>query len=74
MTQTPKRQMGQLRSTIRKTCVIVIEHDVAKSTAALTYNLLFALSPLLIFISNLLGLLDLNVVSITEALLPIMPN
>lgn len=74
MTQTPKRQKGQLRSTIHKTCVSVIEHDVAKSAAALTYNLLFALSPLLIFISNLLGLLDLNVVSITEALLPIMPN
>lgn len=64
----------KLKRTIRKTFTNVIEHDVPKSAAALTYNLLFALFPLLIFISNLLGLLDLNVASITEALLPIMPD
>ena len=64
----------KLKRTIRKTFTNVIEHDVPKSAAALTYNLLFALFPLLIFISNLLGLLDLNIASITEALLPIMPD
>ena len=64
----------KLKRTIRKTFTNVIEHDVPKSAAALTYNLLFALFSLLIFISNLLGLLDLNVASITEALLPIMPG
>jgi len=64
----------KLKRTIRKTFTNVIEHDVPKSAAALTYYLLFALFPLLIFISNLLGLLDLNVASITAALLPIMPD
>ena len=47
---------------------------MAKSAAALTYHMLFAMFPLLIFISNLLGLLDLNVTSITNTLLPIMPD
>lgn len=64
----------KLKRTIRKTLTNVIEHDIQKSAAALTYNLLFALFPLLIFVSNLLGLLDLNVASITSALLPIMPD
>ncbi|MBE6932468.1 MAG: hypothetical protein E7464_03680 [Ruminococcaceae bacterium] len=57
----------KLKRTIHKTITNVIEHDVPKSAAALTYNLLFALFALLIFVSNLLGLLDLNVVSITAA-------
>ena len=50
------------------------EHNVGKSAAALTYHLLFAMFPLLIFISNLLGLLDLNVNAITKALQQILPN
>lgn len=64
----------KLNLMIRKTFTNVIEQDVPKSAAALIYNLLFALFLLLIFISNLLDLLDLNVISITAALLPIMPN
>ncbi len=50
------------------------EHDVGKNAAALAYYLLFALFPLLIFISNLLGLLDLNVTAITQALQGILPK
>ena len=73
MTKTENTK-GQLKCTIHKTLTNVIEHDVSKSAAALTYNLLFALFPLLIFVSNLLGLLELNVASITAALLPIMPD
>jgi len=72
MTKTGKKE--KRRRTIHKTFRNILEHDVAKSAAALTYNLLFALFPLLIFISNLLGLLDLNVASITAALLPILPD
>lgn len=49
-------------------------HDVGKSAAALAYYLLFALFPLLIFISNLLGLLDLNVNSIIDALQRFLPS
>ena len=43
-------------------------HDVARDSAALTYYLLFAVFPLLIFVSVLLGALQLNVASITAFL------
>ena len=36
------------------------DHRVARDSAALTYYLLFAIFPLLIFISTLLGLLELT--------------
>ncbi len=50
------------------------DHNVGKNAAALAYYLLFALFPLLIFLSNLLGLLDLNVAAITHALQQFMPK
>lgn len=74
MAETKLRQKGLLRRSIRKTLINTAEHSIGKSAAALTYYLLFAMFPLLIFISNLLGLLELNVASITNALLPIMPD
>lgn len=40
-------------------------HDVPRDSAALTYYLLFAVFPLLVFVSVLLGALQLNVESIT---------
>lgn len=49
-------------------------HDVTKNAAALAYYLLFALFPMLIFLSNLLGLLDLNVTAITRTLQQFMPK
>mgnify|MGYP003320155708 CR=1 FL=1 len=42
------------------------EHNVGKNAAALAYYLLFALFPMLIFLSNLLGLLDLNISEIIQ--------
>ena len=48
-------------------------HDVARDSAALTYYLLFAIFPLLIFISALLGLLDLDIAYITSVLKPLLP-
>ena len=36
-------------------------HDVARDGAALTYYLLFAIFPLLVFISTLVGLMDLDI-------------
>lgn len=50
------------------------EHEVAKNAAALTYYLLFSIFPLLIFLSNLLGLLKLDVMAITNALGSFMPK
>ena len=62
------------KTTIRNTIKNAVEHDIGKSAAALTYYLLFAMFPLLIFISNLLGCLDLNIDAITQTLLSIMPD
>lgn len=72
--RTKPLQTKMFRKTIRKTIQNAAAHDIGKSAAALTYYLLFALFPLLIFISNLLGLLDLNVDTITRTLLPVMPD
>jgi len=69
-----RKRHRYLKLAVRRTFSNVAAHDVPKSAAALTYQLLFALFPLLIFVSNLLGLLDLNVESITKALLPILPD
>ena len=49
-------------------------HDVARDSAALTYYLLFAIFPLLIFVSALLGVLELDIASITAVLTPILPS
>lgn len=49
------------------------DHDVARDSAALSYYLLFAVFPLLIFISVLLGALQLNVESITSFLGNVAP-
>lgn len=74
MTRRAKYRKGLFLRSIHKTIRNISEHNVGKSAAALTYYLLFAMFPLLIFVSNLLGLLDLNVASITDTLLPIMPD
>lgn len=50
------------------------EHNVGKNAAALAYYLLFALFPLLIFISNLLGLVNLDVNAIIQALQQFLPR
>ncbi len=50
------------------------EHDVGKNAAALAYYLLFALFPLLIFLSNVLGLLELDITSIIQVLQRILPR
>ena len=47
---------------------------MGKNAAALAYYLLFALFPLLIFISNLLGLLNLDITSIIQVLQRILPS
>lgn len=49
-------------------------HDVARDGAALTYYLLFAIFPVLILISTLLGLLELDIGYITGVLRPLLPG
>lgn len=69
-----KPKTSKFQQTFRQLAKNYIEHNVGKSAAALTYYLLFALFPLMIFTSNLLGVLDLNVTAITRALQQFLPN
>ena len=49
-------------------------HDVGRQSAALAYYLLFALFPFMIFISSLLGVLQLDISGIISALDHLLPD
>ncbi|MDE7221337.1 MAG: YihY/virulence factor BrkB family protein [Oscillospiraceae bacterium] len=49
-------------------------HSVPQEAAALAYYLLFMIFPLLIFLSSLLGLLDLDISGITSSLDALLPS
>lgn len=49
-------------------------HNVGRHAASLAYYLIFVLFPMLIFLSNLFGLLDLNATEITHALQRFLPS
>ena len=49
-------------------------HDVAQQSAALAYYLLFTLFPLLIFVSSLLGLLQIQTSDALEMLSSVLPD
>ena len=66
----PKVFIPALRLLIKN----VPDHNVGKNAAALAYYLLFALFPMLIFLSNLLGLLNLNVTAIIHGLQQFLPK
>ena len=51
-----------------------LRHNVGIQSAALAFYLLFMLFPFLIFISALLGLLQLDVAAILNALEEFLPN
>jgi len=50
------------------------DHDVGRQGAALAYYLLFTIFPLLIFLSSLLGLLDLDISGIIASLNTLLPG
>lgn len=52
----------------------VFYHNVYQNAASLAFYLLFALFPILIFISNLLGLLELDVIAMMESAQHILPE
>lgn len=49
------------------------DHHVARDSAALTYHLLFALFPLLIFLSNLVGIMEFDVEEFLQQISTIIP-
>ena len=51
-----------------------LQHRVGIQSAALAFYLLFTLFPFLIFISSLLGLLQLNVVGIMQTISEFLPR
>ncbi len=70
--------MGKIKNSrpLRAGKLLVVnfyKHNVAKNAAALAYFLLFALFPILIFVSNLLGMLDLNIYAVTNSLSRLLP-
>lgn len=65
---------GQIKQTVRLVVTNYFGHKLGRSGAGLAYYLLFALFPLLIFISNLLGRVNLNVDSITNAFAAVLPH
>ena len=50
------------------------DHGVARDSAALTYYLLFALFPLLIFLNNLIGLLSYDLDALLAELVTVIPR
>lgn len=69
-----KRGWQRLKVTVRQVIKGYFEHDVGRNGAALAYYLLFALFPLLLFVSNLLGLMQLDVAAVTHALARFLPK
>lgn len=67
------KKQNTFLSTITLAIKNAFKHGIDKEAAALAYYLLFALFPLSIFVSNLIGLLELDIVGITEALHHFMP-
>lgn len=52
----------------------MFKHNIGKNAASLSYYLIFSLFPLLIFISNFMGLMNLDVHSVTTILEQILPD
>lgn len=73
-TQSTGKPKHVFRKVLRLLVRNFFDHNVASNAAALAYFLLFAMFPLLIFVSNLLGLLDLDVASITRNLQQVFPR
>lgn len=73
-----QKKIQQKRALFKPTIKLLIrnffEHEVDKNAAALAYYLMFALFPLLIFISNLLGLLDLDITAVTQSVQQFLPQ
>lgn len=69
-----KSKKALLKPTMHLLITNFFEHEVDKNAAALAYYLMFALFPLLIFINNLLGLLNLNITALTQVMQRFLPQ
>lgn len=69
-----KKKIKLFKPVLRLLITNFFEHDVGKNAAALAYYLLFALFPILIFLSNVLGLLKLDIIFVIQVLQRILPE
>ena len=69
-----ENKKGVLASTIRLVIKNYSKHEIGKNAAALSYYFLFMIFPLAIFISNLLGLIDVNIGVTKEQLDAFLPH
>ena len=63
-----------VKPTLRLMIRNFFEHNVGRNAASLAYYLIFAMFPLMIFVSNLLGLLELNITGVTRILQRLLPG
>ena len=57
-----------------ETSRFLVQNRIGRQAAALAYYLLFAIFPFLIFISSLLGMLELDLTAVTRVLAPLLPD
>lgn len=69
-----KNRIIKLLITFKLAIISFFKHGGDKEAASLAYYLLFAIFPMSIFTSNLIGLLDLDIVEITNFLYHFMPD
>lgn len=71
-------ERGKKSREVKEIAVLLVksffEHRVAKNAAALAYYLLFALFPLLIFVSNLIGMLRLDISDVMNTMHQFLPG
>jgi membrane protein len=63
-----------LHSTFKLLAIRFYTHSIGQNSAALAYYFLFALFPLLIFISSLLGILEVDITAVTGVLQRFFPT
>lgn len=68
--QRPRSQVGRIAGELVQR---YFAHDVARDSAALTYYLLFAIFPLLIFVSTIIGKLELDIDATVAWLAQLLP-
>ena len=74
MPASNKKIRPAITQVIQRTAKNLAFHGAGKSAAALAYYFLFAMFPLLIFISNLLGLLQLNIDALIHTVQAFIPK
>lgn len=74
MEQTVAKKQSAFRRAAREIFINYFNHGVGKHSAALAYYFMFSLFPFLIFLSNLIGLIEFDIYAVTRALSEVLPK